>query len=96
MPDFHLTDEAWEPFSFRSISPSSCESTPAGRVVALYPSPAGATESLVAAEAWGTIAEENPVLHDFEPDVEGLLVNRIGECATTAASASTTVIASSA
>jgi hypothetical protein len=54
------------------------DSTPAGCLIVLYPSPAGATESVVAAEAWRTLAEENPVLREFEPDVEGLLVNRVG------------------
>jgi hypothetical protein len=45
----------------------------------LYPSPAGATEALVPAEAWEALTEENPVLRGLEPDVEGLLVNRVGE-----------------
>jgi hypothetical protein len=30
-------------------------------------------------EAWQLLAEDNPVLRDFEPDVEALLVNRVGE-----------------
>ena len=79
LPNLHLTDEAWEALQLPINLAFFLRSTPAGRVVALYPSPAGATESLVAAEAWGPLAEENPVLRDFEPDVEGLLVNRIGE-----------------
>ena len=48
------------------------------RVVALYPSPAGATESLLALESWNDIVERNPVLNEMESDVEGLLVNRLG------------------
>ena len=48
-----------------------------GRVTALYPSPAGATESLLTLEAWEELAAENPVLHELEPDVEALLVNRL-------------------
>jgi hypothetical protein len=77
--DLHLTDEAWEALQLPINLAFFFRSTPAGRVVALYPSPAGATESLVAAESWETIESENPCLRDFEPDVEGLLVNRIGE-----------------
>ena len=46
-------------------------STAAGRVVAFYPSPLGATESLLDLEAW-----DGRVLADLEPDVEALLVNR--------------------
>jgi hypothetical protein len=79
LPDLRLTDEAWDALQLPINLAFFLRSTPAGRVVALYPSPAGATESLVAAEAWGALAEDNPALRDFEPDVEGLLVNRIGE-----------------
>src|SRR5207237_5374445 len=53
--------------------------TPAGKVVALYPSPAGATESLLPLEAWEELSAENPVLRELEPDVEALLVNRVGQ-----------------
>jgi hypothetical protein len=79
LPDLRLTDQAWDALQLPINLAFFLRSTSAGRVVALYPSPAGATESLVAAEAWGTLVEENPTLRDFEPDVEGLLVNRIGE-----------------
>ena len=47
-------------------------------MVAFYPSPGGATESLPVAEEWQALAEENPVLRELEPDVEALLVNRLG------------------
>ena len=39
------------------------------RVVALYPSPAGATESLLALESWNDIVARNPILNDMESDV---------------------------
>ena len=42
------------------------------------PVPAGATESLLTLEAWDALVEENPVLRELEPDVEALLVNRLG------------------
>jgi hypothetical protein len=48
------------------------------RMVAMYPSPAGATESLLALESWNDIVARNPVLGGVEPDVEALLVNRLG------------------
>jgi hypothetical protein len=79
LPDFRLTDEAWERLQLPINLAFFLYSTPAGRVVALYPSPAGATESLVTVEAWQELAEENSVLRDLEPDVEALLVNRVGE-----------------
>ena len=49
----------------------------AGGVVALYPSPAGATESELYLEAWNELVAANPVLTDLEPDVEALVVNRL-------------------
>jgi len=45
------------------------------RVAAFYPSPAGATESLLALDIWSEIANANPVLQTLEPDVEALLVS---------------------
>ncbi len=79
LPDFQLSDVAWEGLSVPINLAFFLRSTRAGRVVALYPSPGGATESLVASDAWDELAEENPVLLAFEPDVECLLVNRVGE-----------------
>ena len=45
-----------------------------GRVVAFYPSPAGATESLLSLEAWRELEQANPLLGSLAPDVEALLV----------------------
>ncbi len=53
-------------------------STPDARVVAFYPSPAGATESLLPLETWKDIEDANPILKGIESDVEALLVNRVG------------------
>jgi hypothetical protein len=51
-------------------------STPAERVLAFYPSPMGATESLLGLVAWQALEAANPVLATLEPDVETLLVHR--------------------
>jgi hypothetical protein len=78
LPSFNLTDSEWSslmvPINMAFFSRSSLED----RLVALYPSPAGAMESMLALESWNDIAARNPILHDMEPDVEGLLVNRLG------------------
>ena len=50
---------------------SAMEST-----VAFYPSPAGATESLLSLDSWSELVAENPWLADLAPDVEALLVIR--------------------
>ena len=47
-------------------------------MLALYPSPAGPTESLLALDSWDEIVRDNPALREMEPDVEALLVNRVG------------------
>jgi hypothetical protein len=79
LPGFRLSDVAWESLGLPVNLAFLFRSTAAGGVVALYPSPAGATEASVPPEAWEALAEENPVLRDLEPDAEGLLVNRVGE-----------------
>lgn len=48
-------------------------------VTALYPSPAGATESLLSLDAWEVLTDEHPALEEMEPDVQALLANRVDE-----------------
>jgi hypothetical protein len=48
-------------------------------VVAMYPSPAGATESELRFETWRELTVRNPVLDALEPDIEGLIVNRLAD-----------------
>ncbi len=50
----------------------------AGKWNALYPSPAGVTESSLALAAWEALAAENEILNDMQADVEALLINRLG------------------
>jgi hypothetical protein len=76
--DFRLSDVTWEGLQVPINLAFFMHSTSAGRVVAFYPSPAGATESLVTLEAWQELMDDNPILGDLEPDVEALLVNRVG------------------
>jgi hypothetical protein len=47
-----------------------------GSVAAFYPSPAGATESLLPLDAWERRVADNALLDTMEPDVEALLVRR--------------------
>jgi len=48
-------------------------------VAAFYPSPAGATESLLPLDAWARLVADNELLGTMEPDVEALLVRRDDE-----------------
>jgi hypothetical protein len=72
---FAFEDAVWERLRIPVQMAFFFDSSPAGRIVALYPSPMGATESLLALEAWDELAEANPVLRELEPDVEALLVS---------------------
>ncbi len=79
LSNFQMSDAEWEglliPINMAFFFKNSVHSS----MTALYPSPAGATESLLTLEAWQDIVQNNAVLNDMEPDVEALLVNRIGE-----------------
>jgi len=51
--------------------------TSLSRMVAFYPSPAGATESLLPLETWDELAKTNPLLANLTWDVEALLVRNV-------------------
>ena len=70
LPDFQMADLQWEslmiPINLAFFYRDSSE----GRVRAMYPSPAGAIESLLSLESWSEIAAEHPALQKMEADVE--------------------------
>jgi len=75
LANFQMADAQWEnlliPINMAFFFQSSVE----GKVVALYPSPAGAVESLLPLDAWNEIVQENAILSQLQPDIEALLVN---------------------
>jgi hypothetical protein len=77
LPEFEMTDSEWNnlviPINLAFFFHSSIE----GRMVALYPSPTGAVESLLPLDSWSAIVEKNPVLGLLQSDIEALLINRI-------------------
>jgi hypothetical protein len=85
--DFHMTDAEWDSlmipigmaFFFTSSVQNAtlADSASTGSARAVYPSPAGATESLLSLDAWQQIVANNPALVEMQPDVEALLVNRL-------------------
>lgn len=80
LPDFQLTEVQWDALTMPIDMAFFFKSSPHdGRIVAMYPGPAGATESLLTLDTWDAIAAGNPVLGEMEADVEALLVNRITE-----------------
>ncbi len=77
-PEFALTDAQWDTlqvpvhmafFFFNSDSDMQ-------RMVCFYPSPAGATESLLSLDTWDEVMAANPAFGDATPDVEALLIYR--------------------
>src|SRR3982750_4231192 len=75
LPDFQITDAEWDGLMIPIGMAFFFYSSTAGKTIAIYPSPAGATESLLDLDTWDTIVQANPMLRDMEPDVEALLVN---------------------
>jgi len=79
LPNFQLSDQQWDSLLIPVGMAFFFYNTPAEKMLAFYPSPAGATESLLALETWAKIEQANPALKTMEPDVEALLVNRVQE-----------------
>jgi Family of unknown function (DUF5947) len=78
LPQFSLADVEWENLALPINLAFFFYSTPEKKMKALYPSPAGATESLLPLDAWNSLAERNPRLKTMQSDVEAFLVNRVG------------------
>ncbi len=77
--DMEIPDNLWASFQIPIGLAFFMHSTVTACVVAMYPSPAGATESELHFDSWTRMLELNPVLAGLEPDVEGLIVNRLAE-----------------
>lgn len=77
LADFRLSDAEWDALGIPIGLAFFFHSTPEDRILALYPGPAGPTESLLPLDAWSGLVTRNPALVDLAPDVEALLVNRL-------------------
>ncbi len=79
LPELELPEEVWASFQIPIGLAFFMDSSTAGCVVALYPSPGGATESELHFSSWSRMVELNPILADLEPDIEALIVNRLSD-----------------
>ncbi len=79
LDDMQLPDDVWAGFQIPIGLAFFMGSTVTSCVVAMYPSPGGATESELHFESWTRMVALNPVLAGLEPDVEGLIVNRLAD-----------------
>ena len=73
-PSFQLTDAEWDDLQIPVRIAFFFFNSSISRVAAFYPSPAGATESLLPLDAWRKLSGSNPLLGALTPDVEALLV----------------------
>jgi Family of unknown function (DUF5947) len=73
-PGFRLSASDWADLQIPVGLAFLFKNTVQHRVVAFYPSPAGATESELSMAAWDRVLEANPGLGVVLPDVEALLV----------------------
>ena len=72
--DVRLSPDQWDALQIPvSVAFFFVNSTLA-RVAAFYPSPAGATESLLPLDTWEELVGAHPALSTLQPDVEALLV----------------------
>lgn len=71
-----LAEATWDSIGIPVAMAFFFTNTALGHTVAFYPSPAGATESLLSLEAWTDLLAATPALGELQPDVEALLVHR--------------------
>jgi hypothetical protein len=86
-PEFRLTDAQWDalqiPVGMAFFLDSSAQGPPGGSgIIACYPSPAGATESELALDAWAAGVGGSRLATELQRDVEALLVRREKDGAT--------------
>ena len=74
-PGFVLDQREWDDLQIPVSLAFMFRNSDQERIVAFYPSPAGATESELPLEAWDRILEANPQLSVLRPDVEALLLH---------------------
>jgi len=74
-PDVRLSAAQWDAFQIPVGVAFFFLNSSLSRVVALYPSPAGATESLLPLDAWSELERTYPDVAAMAPDVEALLMH---------------------
>jgi Family of unknown function (DUF5947) len=79
LPGLDVPDDLWASFQIPIGLAFFMESTVTACVVAMYPSPGGATESELHFDSWTRMRSLNPVLDNLEPDIEGLIANRLSD-----------------
>jgi len=75
-PAHRLTDADWDELQIPVTTAFFFTNSELDRVVACYPSPAGATECLLDLDSWERLRRTHPLLAEAAPDVEAVYVTR--------------------
>jgi hypothetical protein len=73
-----IGDAQWEALEVPVRLAFFSRSSALGNVIAAYPGPAGAVESVVPPAAWEDVVKDNAALAELEADISALLVDRRG------------------
>jgi hypothetical protein len=76
-PAFRLSESQWDDIQIPVSMAFFFINSSMERFVSFYPSPAGATESLLDLGAWTEVIRANPQVPDLAPDVEAILLNKV-------------------
>ena len=72
--DFTLSSAQWDALQIPVGVAFFFMNSSLDHIAAFYPSPAGATESMLSLDSWDEIVAANPALATLQPDVEAFLV----------------------
>jgi hypothetical protein len=75
-PAFRLSESQWDDIQIPVSMAFFFINSSIERFVSFYPSPAGATESLLDLGAWDDVIRANPQIPHLAPDVEAILLNK--------------------
>lgn len=75
-PRLRLNGAQWDALQIPVATMFFMFNSTIGRMIAFYPSPAGATESALSLGAWRDVEQSNPWVRTAAPDVEAILVRR--------------------
>ncbi|WP_328523795.1 DUF5947 family protein [Kribbella sp. NBC_00359] len=78
-PDFTLSPAQWDAMGFPVNLAFLFYQSDQSRYVAFYPSPGGATESLLDLAGWDEVVAGDPRLQELVPDVEAVLLRRLDD-----------------
>jgi len=78
VPSMTISPEQWDALSIPVGLAFFLFNSTLGRIVACYPGPAGAAESVLPLDVWSALVDARSWIDTLTPDVEALLVRRTG------------------